>query len=149
VGRPPAPGVSARNVALVERSVAAINAGEFSEELHESLCTSDFWMTNPSTAVTEKAYRGAAGVREWIADFTEVFGTGVRFELEEILAGDDGFVVAGLRWSGEGAQSGAPLVLRWISVWWFRDGKMSRAAGYRNRRDAFEAVGLDVGEVDG
>lgn len=41
------------------------------------------------------------------------------------------------------AVSGAPLDLAWINVMWFRDGKMSRGAGYTSRRDALKAVGLE------
>jgi hypothetical protein len=30
----------------------------------------------------------------------------------------------------------------WVAVNWFRDGRIRRAVGYLNRRDALKAVGL-------
>jgi ketosteroid isomerase-like protein len=97
---------------------------------------------NTSTAVTDKTYRGAEGVREWIADFFEAFDQDVRYEIEEIVADGDDFVVSVVRFVGRGARSGAPLVLRWVGVTSFDNGKMTRAVGYLSRRQALEAVGL-------
>jgi ketosteroid isomerase-like protein len=37
---------------------------------------------------------------------------------------------------------GAPVDLRWASVFWFRDEKIARVAGFNSRRAALEAVGL-------
>jgi ketosteroid isomerase-like protein len=135
--------VSQENVEIARRGVAAMDSGEVSDETFETLCTDDFVMTNAPTALTDKTYRGASGLREWVAEFTEAFGVGVRYELEEVLADDEDFVVATLRLSGQGARSAAPLVLRWVGVWRFRDGKMSRATGYLRRREALKAVGLE------
>jgi ketosteroid isomerase-like protein len=135
--------VSERNLELVRRSVAAMNSRDLSDETFESLCTSDFMLTNASTAVTDKTYRGAPGVREWIDDFAEAFAAGAQYELGEILAASDELVVARLRWSGQGARSAAPLVLRWVGVWWFRDGKVCRGAGYATRHEALKAAGLE------
>jgi ketosteroid isomerase-like protein len=128
---------------LVRRSIAAMNGRELSDETFEIFCTPDFTITNASTAVTDKTYRGASGVREWIADFTQAFAPGAQYELGEVLADADDLVVARVRWSGYGARSGAPLVLRWVAVWWFRDGKVCRGTGYRSRREALKAVGLE------
>jgi ketosteroid isomerase-like protein len=135
--------VSERNVELVRRSVAVMNSRELSDEMFEGICTPDFTITNASTAVTDKTYRGASGAREWIADFTEAFAAGPQHELGEVLAVADDFVVARLRWSGRGARSGAPLVLRWVGVWRFRDGKVCRGTGYPSGHEALKAVGLE------
>lgn len=131
-----------RNVELQRRGVAAIDAREFSDELFEALCTPDFRLENTSTAVTDKTYWGASGVREWIADFADAFDADAHHEIENVVAEGEDFVVCVLRWAGRGSRSGAPLVLRWVSVTWFRDGKMARAVGYLSRREALAAVGL-------
>jgi ketosteroid isomerase-like protein len=131
------------NVEMVRRSIAAIDSRELCDETYETLCTPDFSLTNAPTAVTDKTYYGAPEPREWVAEFTEAFGAGVRYEVEEVRADDEDFVVATPRLSGQGARSAAPLVLSWVGVWWFRDGKVSRAAGYTSRREAFKAVGLE------
>jgi hypothetical protein len=81
-------------------------------------------------------------VRAWIADFAEAFAEGALLKIDEIIARGDDFVVSRLRWTGRGSRSGAPLDLAWIDVMWFRDSKMSRGVGYRNRHDALKAVGV-------
>ena len=134
--------MSHENIELHHRAVAAINAREFPDELFMELCGPEFRMENTSTAVTDKTYYGAEGVREWIADFFEAFDQDACHEIEEIVADGDDFVVSVVRFVGRGARSGAPLVLRWVSVTWFDKGKMTRAVGYLSRRQALEAVGL-------
>lgn len=100
-------------------------------------------MENTATAVTDKTYRGAAGVREWISDFFDAFDEGAHHEIEEIVADGDDFVVSVVRIVGRGARSGAPLTLRWVNVTWFHQDKMVRAVGYLSRREALKAVGLE------
>jgi len=136
--------MSQANVDLYERGVAAMNAREVTDELAEELLAPGFRMENTSTAVTDKTYVGAEGVREWIRDMFEAFDDESRYGTEEIIAVGDDFVVARNRVVGRGAVSGAPVTLRWVSVVWFQDGKMTRTAGYLRRREALEAVGLEA-----
>jgi ketosteroid isomerase-like protein len=135
--------VSRENVEVQRLSVDAINDAELTDELLARFCTPDFAMANPATAVTERSYAGADGVRAWVEDFGEVFAGKPLMTIDEVIADGDDFVVSKLRLTGRGARSGAPLDLAWINVMWFRDGKMSRGAGYTNRRAALEAVGLE------
>jgi ketosteroid isomerase-like protein len=134
--------MSQENVDIYERGVAAMNAREISDELAEELLAPGFRMENTATAVTDKTYLGAEGVREWIGDMFEAFDEDSRYETEEILADDEDFVVARNRLVGHGARSGAPVTLRWVSVAWFLDGRMTRTAGYLRRHEALQAVGL-------
>jgi ketosteroid isomerase-like protein len=134
--------MSRENVDLYERGVAAMNARGFTDELAEELLTPGFRMENTTTAVTDKTYVGAEGVREWIKDMFEAFDDESRYETEEIVADGENFVVARNRIVGHGARSGAPVTLRWASVVWFRGGKMTRTAGYLRRQEALKAVGL-------
>jgi ketosteroid isomerase-like protein len=133
--------VSQENINLGERLVAAVNAGALSDALAEQLLTPDFRIDNASTAVTDKTYYGAAGMREWARDFFEAFDGDAHWGLETVAHGDD-YLVSMNRLVGHGAASGAPLELRWAGVSWFRDGKVARATGYARRREALEAVGL-------
>jgi ketosteroid isomerase-like protein len=134
--------MSQENVKLHLRGVAAVNSREFSDELFAELCAPGFRMENTSTAITDKTYYGAAGVRQWISDFFEAFDDETYYENEAIIADGEDFVVARVRFVGRGLRSGAPLELRWVVVTWFDDGKMSRSVGYMTRREALEAVGL-------
>ena len=134
--------MSQESIHLYERVVAAINTREISDAVAEELFAPDLRIENVSTAVSEKTYHGAAGTREWLRDTFEGLGEGARYEIEEILADGEGFVVARVRLVGHGARSGAPVALRWVAVAWIHDGKMTRSAGYLRHREALEAVGL-------
>jgi ketosteroid isomerase-like protein len=136
--------MSQATIDLGERLVAAMNAREISDEFAEELLAPDFRLENTPTAVSDTTYYGAEGVREWISDMLEAFDEGARVETEEILAHGEEFVAARLRIVGHGARSGVPLVLRWVAVCWFHDGKATRGAGYLRRREALEAVGLEA-----
>jgi ketosteroid isomerase-like protein len=126
------------NVDLALRFTAAVNERRAPEEL----LAPDFSMENVATAVTDRTYLGAEGVREWISDFFDVLEDGEHVA-EPIATGDD-FVVAKLGFVGRGAASGAPVDLRFYGVVWIRDGKLTRAVGYATRREAFKAVGLSA-----
>lgn len=130
--------MSQENVELAYRYGAALNA----REVPEGLLAPGFVMVNASTAVTDKTYHGASGVIEWTEDMFDAFDARARFEIEEVLADGEDFVVTMNRIAGSGWRSGAPLVLRWPAVFWCRDGKLARVVGYLRRREAFEAVGL-------
>ena len=130
--------MSQHNVDLFRQSVAAANA----REVPEDILAADFRIENGQTAVTDKTYHGPAGVREWMSDFFDAFDEGATYEIEEIIADGEDFVVGAVRFAGRGAGSGVPLELRWVSVAWFRDGKATRVAGYSSRPNALEAVGL-------
>ena len=130
--------MSQENVELARRFEAALDA----REVPEDVMAPGFSIVNASTAVTERTYHEAPGVIEWMKDMFEAFDAQARFELEQIVADGDDFVVAVCRMAGSGATSGAPLVLRWAAVFWCLDGKLVRVVGYLRRRDALEAVGL-------
>jgi ketosteroid isomerase-like protein len=134
--------MSQENVDLLMQATRAIDAREIPHELAERLLAPGFRMENLSTALTEKTYVGAEGVREWIRDTFEAVDVNARYEIEEILGDDEDFVIARVRIVGQGARSGVPVTLRWVSVCWFRDGKMTRTGGFLRRGEAFKAVGL-------
>jgi ketosteroid isomerase-like protein len=129
--------MSRENVEIALRYTAAINARKVPEEL----LAPEFRMENVTTAVTDRVYHGAEGVRQWISDFFDVLDEGARYEARPIEAGDD-YVVGDISIVGRGSVSGAPLNLRHFGVMWIRDGKITSAVGYATRREALQAVGL-------
>jgi ketosteroid isomerase-like protein len=129
--------MSRENADIALRYAAAINA----RQVPEDLLASEFQMENVTTAVTDRVYHGAEGVRQWISDFFDVLDDDARYEARPIEAGDD-YVVGDISIVGRGSVSGAPLDLRHYGVMWIRDGKITRAVGYATRREALEAVGL-------
>ena len=65
----------------------------------------------------------------------------VSFDIENALeAGDQ--VVASIRISARGRESGLPINQRIPSVWTVRHGRVVRVRGYRDEAEALEAAGL-------
>ncbi len=120
----------------------ALNAGVLSDDLAAETLAPGFRIENAATAVTDKTYYGAQGVREWARDIFEGLDEDARYETVEILADGEDFVVARVRLVGHGARSGARVELRWVSVTWYEGGKTTRSAGYQRRGEALKAVGL-------
>jgi ketosteroid isomerase-like protein len=84
--------------------------------------------------------RGFDEVRDaWVTWF-EAFEQ-VDFEIEDLLeAGEN--VVAFIRASGRGRESGLVIEQRLPSVWTVRGGRVVRVRGYREDADALDAAGL-------
>jgi hypothetical protein len=133
--------VSRENVELMQRITEAASAPDPGPRL-APLLAPGYYIENIVTAITDKTYYGVDGCLEWWDHMVEAFAPGPRYELEEIIAQNDDLVVARMAFIGAGAQSAAPLELRWISTTWFEDGKATRSAGYAHRKEALEAVGL-------
>ena len=128
--------MSQEGLELARRFREAVNA----RVVPDDLVAEDCRIENVSTAVTDKTYVGLEGARQWMRDLFEAFGEDAVLE-QEVLAAEDDYVVGLLSISGRGSASGAPLDLRWVGVMWFRDGLITRAAGFANRREAFAALG--------
>ena len=129
--------MSKENVEVVRRLADSIDTGDFPPEI----LTEDFELKNATTAVTDATYHGYEGALKWRQDFFDVVED-AHYEIDEILAAADDYVVIANHLTGRGSSSGAPVDLRWASVFWFRDGKVARVAGFNSRRAALEAVGL-------
>ena len=125
------------NVQVVRRLVEAINGSD----LPHDLLTDDVELKNATTAVTDATYVGYEGALKWRRDFFDVMED-ARYILDEVLATGADYVVIANSLVGKGASSGAPVDMRWTSVFWFREGKICRAAGFNARADAMGAVGL-------
>ena len=125
-----------RNIELQRRVVAAVNAREVPEEI----LAPGFWMENRASSVTDYTYHGAAGWRDWMNDIFEEFAPNARYQLDDILATGEDFVIAAFCIAGRSARSGEPLEFRWTGVTWFRDAHAIRAVGYANRGEAFAAA---------
>ena len=129
--------MSEANLELVRRLAEAVNSGEVPQDI----LTEDFELTNATTAVTDATYHGYEGALKWRQDFFDVVED-AHYEIDEILAENDDYVVIANHLTGRGSSSGAPVDLRWASVFWFREGKIARVAGFNSRRAALGAVGL-------
>jgi ketosteroid isomerase-like protein len=131
--------MSERNVELVRRLADAVDTGDLPPEI----LTEDFELKNATTAVTDATYHGYEGALKWRQDFFDVVDD-AHYEVDEILAEGDDYVVIANHLTGTGSLSGAPVDLRWASAFWFRDEKIARIAGFNSRRAALEAVGPSI-----
>jgi ketosteroid isomerase-like protein len=123
------------NVASVRRLIEAINQND----LPRDLITEDVELKNATTAVTDATYIGYEGGLKWRQDFFDVMEDAT-YNLDEVIAATDDYVVIANSLVGRGASSGVPVDMRWTSVFWFRDGKIYRAAGFNSRVDALAAA---------
>ena len=124
------------NIELVRRMVEAIDSGDLPREL----ITDDFELKNATTAVADATYVGYEGGLQWRQDMFDVVEN-AHFSLDEVVATGPDYVVIANSLAGHGASSGVPVHMRWTSVFWFRHGKICRAAGFNTRAEALQAVG--------
>jgi len=129
--------VSQENIQVVRRLIDAINENDLPREL----IGDDVELKNATTAVTDATYTGYEGALKWRRDLFDVMED-ARYELDEVLASGPDYVVIANSLVGRGASSGVPVDMRWTSVFWFRDGRIARAAGFNTRAEALRAVGL-------
>jgi ketosteroid isomerase-like protein len=66
------------------------------------------------------------------------------YELLELIDVPDGRVVALVRQSGRGRQSGVPIVIHYFALYTVRDGKACKIEYFRHRADALQAAGLEA-----
>ncbi len=61
----------------------------------------------------------------------------------EVIEMPGGRVLALVRQSGRGRQSGVPIVIHFFELCTIRDGKLSKVEYFRHRADALRALGLE------
>ena len=106
----------------------------------------DFWaadaeLINFESAPYTNPYRGHQGLGHWYRDATEDVAD-PEFTVGDLAAVDEERVVSSVRLTGRAKGSGVPVNLVFAIVWTVRGRKVIRAQGYRDRAEAFEAVGL-------
>ena len=84
------------------------------------------------------------GLAEVIAFAEDVRDGWIHFvqELLEVIEVPDGRVMALVRMSGRGRQSGVPIAFHFFEMCTIRDGKMRKIEFFRHRADALQAAGL-------
>ena len=132
--------MSQENVEIVREAVEAFNDGNF-EAAIDRLDPNVEWQP-PDVFPDAGPYRGPEGVREFFATWLETFH-GLRLHLERCVPAGDQQVLAAMRVSGEGAESGvwveSPV---FFQLFEFRDGLVIRARMFSAESDALEAAGL-------
>jgi ketosteroid isomerase-like protein len=88
--------------------------------------------------------QGLRGHAEYIAHAEQLRDGWIdlNHELLELIEVPDGRIVALVRQSGRGRQSGVPIVFHYFALHTIRDGKTCKMEFFRHRADALQAAGL-------
>ena len=123
----------------------AFMRGELSNEAYAEHLDPQIELLWPDRQMYPDFPQHLRGLAECIA-FAEQYRDGwidlVR-EVLEVIEVPDGRVLALVRQSGRGRQSGVPIVIHFFELSTIRDGKVRKMEHFRHRADALQAAGLD------
>ena len=117
-------------VELTRRAVEASNAGDIDAAM--SFCAHDAVYDARRVGLR---LEGREAIRGFLEQWRSVYEE-VKIEVP------DGRVVALIRQSARGRQSGVPIVVHFFVLHTIRDGKMRKIEYFRHRADALRAAGL-------
>jgi ketosteroid isomerase-like protein len=127
--------VEAANLEIMKRWAEAIQRGDLAEELWAS----DLEIVNAEGWALEATYRGYEGLHRWWSDLAEAFSD-FGMHVEEITAVDDERFLTVQRFVGHFRTTGIPFDAPWASVVTVKDGRITRAMGYRSKGRALRAL---------
>jgi ketosteroid isomerase-like protein len=139
--------VSQENVKIVRSASEAFRAfmsGELSSEAYVERFDPEIelhWRDRQEYPDFPQHLRGAADFIAFSEEYRERWVDLVQEELEVVDA-PEGRVLLLTRQSGQGRESGVPIVIHFFQLWTIRDGKVWRIEYFRHRSDALEAAGL-------
>jgi ketosteroid isomerase-like protein len=132
--------MSQENVEAVRKTVDAFNRGDFDAALEPAHPDVE-WVTLDSFP-DAGTHRGPEGLRQFFATWMDMF-QGFRLHLEDCVALDQDLVLATVRVSGEGTESGvqveSPIFFQLVH---FRDGLAIRVQMFHTKSEALEAAGV-------
>jgi ketosteroid isomerase-like protein len=129
----------------VRSGLEAFNRRDFDAALAAGNYAPDFEYHPPQEFVAagffEPSYRGAAGYREFMSTWSDVFGADLRMEPRELIdLGDHIVLLADV--PARAQASGLAFVDTFAAVWVLDGGRVTRLEGYRHHAEALQAVGL-------
>jgi ketosteroid isomerase-like protein len=136
--------MSEENVEIVRRLIEANQSGdlEVAAQAMEALSHPDGEYTRVTADLEPtRAYRGPGWPRQYLADLAEVWGSWSS-EPEDVVEVAPDTVVATIRFSAAGKESGAPIEGRLGFLVTLRDGQVLKAQTYSSRGEALRAAGL-------
>ena len=120
------------NSEIVERAHQALNSGDIDALV--GLCDDEFRLDMSDRVFNPAVYQGHDGIRQFYAEVLDVWEIYV-WEPEQLIeAGSD--VVALLRSTGRGRESGAEVERETAIVWSLRERRLTGLRFYRNRDEA-------------
>ena len=120
------------NCEIVERAHQALNSGDIDALV--GLCDDEFRLDMSDRVFNPAVYQGHDGIRQFYAEVLDVWEIYVWGPEQLIEAGSD--VVALLRSTGRGRESGAEVERETAIVWSLRERRLTGLRFYRNRDEA-------------
>jgi ketosteroid isomerase-like protein len=125
------------SVAVVERALAALNAGNIDELV--AVCDPDFELDMSDRVFNPSTYRGHDGIRQFHSEVLEVWERYV-WEPERLIQHGE-LVVAFVRNSGTGRGSGLEVERETAMIWKVRGDKAISLRFFRDRQRALAEAG--------
>jgi ketosteroid isomerase-like protein len=133
--------MSEENVALVRKSIAALDRGDLDAWL-DFLSPDVVWEALEGVPGIRDLYRGRAGVREWVELMWQDAEEGVHIDTQQITdLGDDRVFIAVVI-TARRKDSGVPFEYRTWQIVWFADGLITRRQVFWTRAEALKSAGL-------
>jgi ketosteroid isomerase-like protein len=126
------------NVEVVRRAHEALNGGDVEGLI--ALCDAAFRLDMSDRVLNPAVYEGHDGIRRFYAEVRDVWAS-YTWEPEELIESGD-LVVALLRSSGRGRESGIEIERQTAMVWTVRTKQARSLRFFRDRAAALEAAGL-------
>ncbi len=98
------------------------------------------WDMAGGASLVERKVYGPQAVREFFRSWSGTFEDW-GYEMQEIIDAGASVFVSVRQW-GRGKGSGVPVEYRFFQVWTFKNGKVIRFQGFRDKAEALEAAGL-------
>jgi ketosteroid isomerase-like protein len=136
--------MESHNIELVKQLLDAVNRQDAEEMV--TYIHGDYEFVPIMAALEGRVYRGAAGVRQWIADMAEHWDYFECCPQEYHDLGDR--VIAFGHWRARGRASGVEVdgqPATWLA--WIQDGLLHRWRTFTDREEAFEAAGVTEAEL--
>jgi ketosteroid isomerase-like protein len=137
--------MSEENVEVVNRGLeelqSGVERGDPGAAFDLGIVADDFEWILAGPFEGRSVWRGREGWVEFMRAWTEQFD-GYSLQIERLIAADDDRVVALIRKSGTGKESGVPVEWDTATVSELKGGRIVRTTNYNSHAEALEAAGL-------
>jgi ketosteroid isomerase-like protein len=134
--------MSSSNVEIVRSAYEAFNH-KGREEMLKFLHPDIEWDESDLPARRRGVYRGHEGVTRLLNENATLWED-IRIAIDEVMDGDGDCVIAFIRATGRGRNTGVDVELASAQVWTVRDGKAVHVRLYLDREEALQAAGVKV-----
>ena len=132
--------MSSENVEIARRGLIACFAQPPDLEIAMEIADPGIFFTS-NWGAEESEFHGVDGIVEGIAEMAAAFDPW-RQELEEIIDAGDGAVVAFMRLTARGRESGVPVEFPWALLITLSGGLITSARAFIDRDEALRAAGV-------